>query len=509
MNDRRGSSSPGWPALVLLLIAPLARGEVLQGQVFLDANANGLLDPTEHGVAGVALSNGREVVRSDKSGRYQIALDIGDTLFLIKPAGYRLPTRDDGLADFWQHHAPNGLGTELRYAGLAPSRANGLFALLAEAPADPLAPLDVLVMADPQPKTVRDVEYFRRDIIAPIADQPGASMGVVLGDVVNDDLDLFKGVRGALNQLSIPFLMVSGNHDIDFDAERDELSLLSYRQSFGPDTFAWEEPQAVFVALDDVIYSGSESRRYVGGLREDQFGFLQAYLDSLSAERLLVLMVHVPLFNAFERGGQSFRAEDRERLFTLLQRFERVLVLSGHSHKQRHYFHTEADGWGGAKPLHEYNVGTACGGYWSGVIDAEGIPDSRMADGTPNGFARLQIAASGEYSLRYEVAREPDHPGIELFAPKVLRRGSWPGVGVYANVLMGKADSRVEMRIDDGEWVPMRYTPGLDRQVLGENLKDDSSEQLRGFDRLPEAEVSYHLWRPTPYRSACFRSLAG
>ena len=83
MNDRRGSSSPGWPALVLLLIAPLARGEVLQGQVFLDANANGLLDPTEHGVAGVALSNGREVVRSDKSGRYQIALDIGDTLFLI------------------------------------------------------------------------------------------------------------------------------------------------------------------------------------------------------------------------------------------------------------------------------------------------------------------------------------------------------------------------------------------------------------------------------------------
>ena len=82
-------------------------------------------------------------------------------------------------------------------------------------------------------------------------------------------------------------------------------------------------------------------------------------------------------------------------LFAMLRDFPHVLVLSAHSHAQRHVFHDASSGWQGAAPLHEYNVGAACGGYWSGVKDADGIPDSRMSDGTPNGYASARFAADG------------------------------------------------------------------------------------------------------------------
>ena len=154
------------------------------------------------------------------------------------------------------------------------------------------------------------------------------------------------------------------------------------------------------------------------------------------------------------------------------------------------------DGWFGAAPLHEYNVGAACGGYWSGVKDAEGIPDSRMSDGTPNGYATARFSADGSYALRWHVARGGD-AGMHLHAPRVLRAGAYPGAGVYANVYMGEADSRVEYRINGGVWQPMRLSDQPDPALRTQNLLDDAAPGLRGYDRLPEAAKTTHLWRGT------------
>ena len=175
--------------------------------------------------------------------------------------------------------------------------------------------------------------------------------------------------------------------------------------------------------------------------------------------------------------------------------FPHVLVVSAHSHAQRHVFHGAASGWQGPAPLHEYNVGTASGAYWSGVKDAAGIPDATMADGTPNGYAVLDVMAGGAYALEWHNARDAADTSIGLHAPRVLRRGAYPGWGVFANVYMGMDDTRVEYRIDDGGWLPMQKVLQPDPALLAENMRDDAAEALRGFDRSPEAEVSQHLWR--------------
>ena len=84
---------------------------------------------------------------------------------------------------------------------------------------------------------------------------------------------------------------------------------------------------------------------------------------------------------------------------------------------------------------------------------------------------------------------------MALHAPAVLRRGSYPGFAVYANVFMGHAEARVEYRIDDGEWLPMKRVERADPRVLAQNVADAQAASPRAYDLLPEAAPSTHLWR--------------
>src|SRR3546814_12469078 len=60
---------------------------------------------------------------------------------------------------------------------------------------------------------------------------------------------------------------------------------------------------------------------------------------------------------------------------------------------------------------------------------------------------------------------------------------------------MGRDDTRVEYRVDGGDWMPMRRVSQPDPRLLVGNMRDDLAETLRGYDRSPEAKPSPHLWR--------------
>jgi hypothetical protein len=486
--------------LLLAFALPVAAQEktCTAGTVWVDSNGNGQRDGVEKGLAGVKVSDGKRVVVTDAQGRYQLPLPAGEgrTLFVIKPAGYRFPARSDGLPSFWINDSPLPR-PKLEYGGIpalvhAQSRCMG-FPLIGEKTRRDRGELEVLLFADTQTKSVADIGYYRRDIVEPLAGKHRATLGLTLGDVVDDDLSLYPALNEVTRRLGVPWLHVAGNHDLDLDAARDEDSLLTFRNTFGPDTFAWEEAQAVFIGLDDVVYQPGQKPAYIGGLREDQFAFLEAYLPTVPKNRLLVLGVHIPLFDA-KPNTETFRHADRTRLFALLKGFPHVLLLSGHSHTQQHVYHGAASGWHGNGLLHEYNVGAVCGAFWSGVKDAQGIPDATMADGTPNGYASLQVRVGGAYSLAWHPARDPGR-ALSLYAPKVLRQGAYPAFAVYANVFMGQDDSKVEYRIDAGQWKPMSQVRQPDPGLLAENVRDDSAGALRGYDRSPEAVPSRHLWR--------------
>jgi 3',5'-cyclic AMP phosphodiesterase CpdA len=481
------------------------------GIVFNDLDGDGLRGPLDPALPGIAVSDGQTIVRSNGRGEYSLPVAWGRTTFVIKPAGWQLPRREDGLPSFWRH-LQRSPGPALKYGGIAPAVPGCRnFALVR----DPRGPgqLRTLVFGDPQPRTATEVGYYERGIVeavmarqaspsAPGHSKPGqpprraADLGLTLGDVVHDDLSLYPQMNRATARLGLPWLHVAGNHDLDFDATRDEDSLLSFRNTYGPDTFAWEEHEATFVLLDNVVYRPGQSPDYIGGLREDQFAFLAAYLPTVPRGRRLVLAAHIPFFDT-ATGRETFRAADRERLFALLAPFPNVLLLTAHGHVQRHHLHDAAGGWRGAKPLHEFNLGAACGAYWSGVADASGIPVGTMADGTPRGWAELSLLADARYSLRWQAAAGEAEGDIGLHAPRVLRRGAYPAFGVFANVYMALPDAVVEFRVGKGPWQPMQRVARADPRLLAENVRDDFAEGLRGFDRSPEAAPSTHLWRGT------------
>jgi hypothetical protein len=351
----------------------------------------------------------------------------------------------------------------------------------------------VLVFGDPQVKSDDDVGYFRRDIVQPLQGKQAARLGITLGDLVDDVPALLPAVKRTTELLGVPWMYAPGNHDVDAGASGDEASLEAFHRAIGPDTAARETALANVVVLDDVIHLPGQKPSYIGGFREDQFAFLERWLPTLPKDKLLVLAMHIPLFE--EPGKDSFRDADRERLFALLAPFPHLLVLSAHSHAQRNVFHGGEAGWHGAAPLHEFNLGAACGSYWSGAKDAEGIPDATMSDGTPNGYAVLTLKRGGDYALAWHAARDPADTQIGLHAPKVLRRGAYPAWGVFANVYMGDDDTRVEFRVDGGDWMPMKKVLQPDPNLMAENRRDDEATALRGYDRSPEAEASPHLWR--------------
>ena len=475
---------------ILLLLSPLAAwaDSPASGRVYLDANGNGRRDAGEAGVAGVKVSNGRDIALTDAAGRYRITLRDGDTLFVIKPPGYRFPTSAAGLPAFWAHHFPKGSQT-LRYGRIAPGSAlRAQFALHVDAGEDG-SPFEVLVITDPQTKNARELDYYARSIVAPAARHAGIALGMTLGDLVDDALDLHAGFNEANKALNLPWLHAPGNHDIDFDVQDDADSLTNYRRSFGPDTVAWERPGHAFIALDDVIYRPGQKPAYVGGFREDQFRFLENYLAALTPETRVVVSLHIPLF---DDPGETFRHADRARLFALLERFREPLILSSHTHSQRHHFHGPESGWNGALPLHEYNVGAACGGYWSGLRDAEGLPDARMEDGTPNGYAIVRFGES--VTTRYHASRARDDLRIGLSSPGPLRRGAYPAYPVVANVYGAEPDGVVEVRIDGGDCRPMARVDEPDPQLAAINIDDARAQDLRAFDRAVVARSGKHLW---------------
>lgn len=472
----------------LLLSSLTAIAETADGRVFLDANANGKRDSGEVGIAGVKVSNGREVAISDTQGRYRIAIENGDTLFIIKPAAYALPQAKNGLPQFWRHHFPKGTPA-LKYGAMPRSDARKTdFALLPAQQTD--TTFEVLALTDTQVNDAREVGFFDRSIVDPILRQPAARLGVIMGDIANDAPSQYPALIASLARVKLPWLIAPGNHDVDPDAATEAATTLAFRRHFGPDSYAFEEPGTAFIVLDDVIFTPQENPRYFGGLREDQFRFLETYFATLTPQTRVVVAFHIPLFAI---GADFFREADRLRLFALLEKFHDPLILSGHTHSQRHVLHDESDGWHGEKPLHEYNVGAACGGYWSGLEDASGQPDARMEDGTPNGFARLHFTPE-KITTRYYASRGRDELRIGLASPGTVRRFAYPAYSLYANLYSGDVNATLEVRIDGDEWQPMQRIDAVDWELFALNIDDARSADLRSHNRAVVPSITPHIW---------------
>jgi len=427
------------------------------GFVFDDENGNGVRDAGEPGLAGVAVSNGLDVVLTDAGGAYSIADRPDSRLFVIKPRGWRPPLDASRLPLFYS----------------APGSATADFPLVRSGEPDSLR---ALVLTDPQPSSAAELDFLARGLVAGVGRRPDLAFGVTLGDVVYDRPDLFASVNTVLAHIGIPWYSLPGNHDIALGTPDERAAVASFESVYGPSTYAFHAGPALFVALDDVRPLGGP--RFVGGLRSDQFQFLENLLRGTKPDEWVVLMMHIPLFSPDPSGAETFRRADRLRLFGILKGRARLLVLSGHTHYQRHVMHGPEDGWEGPGKIQEYK---------------DGIPAATMWDGTPPGYAVIGFAGDG-VSLDYVPALGPADHQMEIHAPQSVapRQGY---VSFYANVFNGSDGWRVEARMDERAWNAVPRTLGWDPSYAEAFLAQDSVPRPAAGPRLPDPAICYHLWR--------------
>ncbi len=470
------------------------------GVVFLDANGNGARDEGERGVAGVAVSNGREVVRCDSLGRYSLPTGEDTIIFVIKPTGMMTQLDERNLPRFYYIHKPHGSAAALRYpavpaTGLLPESID--FPLYTQAES---TSFDVLVVGDPQPRDERELGYFARDLLEEMAEIP-AAFGVSLGDLVSDELSLMDPLSQMMALLGVPWYNVIGNHDLNLDAADDTDSDETFERVYGPGSYAFEYGHVHFIMLDDVYFHPASSQpqrgpSYDGWLTDEQLAFIENYLAGVPASERVVLLMHIPLVG---RGGHQ--VPQREQLFRLLEGHPHTLSISAHTHLQAHHFLGPESGNPG--PVHHHwNSGTASGSWWTGRMDELGIPHTTMRDGAPNGYSILSFDA-GEYRIRFKAARRPASYQMNIHAPEVVSANDAKPAIVEVNVFAGSSRNQVEMRLRSGagdkgsDWIPLDpafvsdaiYSAALEREHATP-LAEGSHERM-----LPGANPSAHIWR--------------
>lgn len=484
-------------SLCLAVFATLAAtGSAAQdaatGTVYLDANNSATLDAGESGLAGIKVSNGREVVETDQDGKYTISVGDDTIVFVVKPTGYRTAIDKDNLSRFYYIHKPNGSPKDLKFPGVAPTGPLPKTINFPLYKQDEPKAFDVLFFGDPQPRDQKEIDYIAHDVVEPLIGVE-AAFGVTLGDILFDDLSLFDSFNRTLGRIGVPWYNVIGNHDINYAVEVDELSDETFERVYGPAYYSFNYGGVHFLVIDDVHWMTDGKRKfYRSGLSEAQLDFLENDLKQVPQDQLVVGMMHIPLVQS------PWLEPKRQRLFRILETREHCISLSGHTHHHEHVMVDENVGWKNEKPHHHIINVTVCGSWWSGKPNEVGIPHTMCKDGTPNGHTVMHFDGQ-KYILEYRAAGKPADYQVRVTAPEVAHistAGDKPSsVVFYANVFNGMPNAVVEWKLGDStQWQAMKKSAETDPTFQA--LWDEEQPLLENLPwrKLTRPMVSPHLW---------------
>ena len=479
------------------------------GYVFEDMNANGLREVGEPTLAGMLVSNGKEVVKTDADGKYQIGIDDDTIIFVIKPRGWQTPLSSKNLPRFYYIHKPAGSPDEnFKYRGVEPTGPlpeSIDFPLTRSAEPDEFT---AILMGDPQPYDRREVRFYANDVLAELVDTT-ATFGISLGDIVGDDLSLFAAVNDVQALVGVPWYNVIGNHDLNSRAETDKYSDETYERVYGPPNYAFQYGDVHFIVLDNVCWSITEKEvpegeqpderpqkvaGYKGALSKAQLAFVENYLEHVPEEDRIVVCTHIPLPDfSLKQTYDEHNTDGCRELLEILSGHPHTMSFSAHTHFNHHQFVGAKEGYDSdqGNEHHHHNVSTGSGSWYGGPKDDLGFPITTMADGAPNGYIKATFKGN-EYRLRYKAARLPADHQMLIHTPEVID-GEQPSE-VVANVFNGNKYSKVKMRVrEQTSWIAMEQSPRLDPTFSEFHRRDKSAE--RGARRpISEPRMTAHIW---------------
>ncbi len=463
-----------------------AEANMAAGRVFEDKNFNEQYDAGERGLAGVRVSNGATVVKTDSEGRYQIPVTDDTIIFVVKPRGYRTKLNDDMLPQFYYIHKPNG-SPKLNFKGVTATGAlpkSVDFPMYAQKEPEQF---HAILFGDPQPRNQTEVDWIAHDVVEELVGTK-ASFGVTLGDIVFDNLDVMQPLNRSIGLIGIPWYNVIGNHDINYDARSRKIANETFERVYGPSYYSFDHGPVHFMVLDNIDWHENAKGKwtYRGAFGKSQLEWAKNDLALVPEDQLVVVFMHVPLTTT----------GDRASLYRLIEKRKFCMSVSGHTHYQEHVFIKEKDGWKGKDPHHHVINVTVCGSWWGGAKDERDIPHTLMADGAPNGYSTISFDGS-DYKMEFHAAGRSKNYQVQLHAPEVVKSTESQKGSLFANVFNGSEKTTVEMKIGKGEWIKMKKVREIDPKY--QSIYDREAAILAKdktmFRQLTKPKKSGHIWR--------------
>lgn len=526
-------------------IAGDATGQA-QGTVFLDSNRNSSMDEDEIGIAGVIVSNGREVVLTGEDGTYVLPAYGDMNLFITKPAGYVTPVDAQLVPQFAYIHKESG-SPDLRFGGLdatGPLPATINFPLI-ESAQD--TTFDCLVFGDTQAYTNREIGYVRKTAGQMLAQRDNSDTECLIfaGDVMGDDLSLFDRFKDIIAVGMTPQYYVGGNHDVDFDAASDADSFDTFRREWGPEYWAAEMGDVMFIGLDNVRYpcngidlhpfcSSDKTYTYNGVISERQLEWLGNFLPNVPMDKLIVMTAHIPFQSFTDHDGAKHLTDNFDALASLLEG-RQVLALSGHTHTTENiepgeHFH----GWEehthvGEAPFRQIVTGAVSGSWWTGDLNDEGVPRGTQRLGAPRGYFQLSFDGSDYVDTyhAFDQAGEQLHASFNtprfrawaerLIAYRELYDRAFDQEPPVINRDLGDLYLLTTEDLDEGTWVAVNVWNGSKSSQVSVSINGDTpvtgtrTQPGEGEDKLRGVDYAdpLALWQQSTISSVAARSVDG
>ena len=188
----------------------------------------------------------------------------------------------------------------------------------------------MIAVSDPQTKSKKHISQFAATPIEELAETAanleGAVVGVVLGDVLWDKLDLYDDYKKEIVRTGIPFYPVPGNHDHELEAKGDIETTAVYRKAMGPENYAFYLGKDVVLALDNIIYD--TQKQYKEGYAPHVLNWVAGLMKYVPKDADLYVVQHGTVFRWFDTDRWIVSTQE----FFDLVRDHNVIFVSGHTH---------------------------------------------------------------------------------------------------------------------------------------------------------------------------------
>lgn len=390
-------------------------------------------------LAGVLVSDGCRVARTDAQGAYRLptGADSGHFVFVTTPRG------------FWseQYYRP--------LAGL-PQDTRVDFPLRSLEQPDRF---DFVFITDMHVECNRRFSLPKTQAslreIAALSPRPAFLWGQ--GDISLQE-DMGKDYLACLALAKMPFRNGPGNHDI-LVAQTNPRE--PYQRLFGPTyySFDWGPIHCVMMDGNRVMSNVQRMGCIHGGVGESELAWLAADLAAQPEGKPIIAGIHIPLVSSFPERHTRMnippfsRIVNNAKIIDLFARHRVRLVLQGHAHEN------ERQTIRGV----EYVTSGALAGSW--FRGGEGM--ERNVDGVPRGYRVVSVDGS-KITHRYRTSSESrvERQGEFVNLPRNVSAGD--KIEVLFNCYDAPNEATAQLRLDQGPIQPMPSFIPLNAEGLGQ-----------------------------------------